>query len=157
MLFRKVVPQTAVKRPQGGGRWRADDRETPAAIIFVATSGRTWWQLPPVFGAAWPTVYQRFARWSRAQGPGPGSTGSSSTNSEPEESPADQRPCGPRRCVLHIVSHVTPPLNKRGNVSRDALGRRRVHIRLQVAVEEIGEDSPGGPVIRRPPSQTATS
>lgn len=58
----------------------------------------------------------------------------------------------PRRCVLHIISHVTPPLNKRGNVSRDALGRRRAHRCVQVAVEEILEDSTGGPVIRRPPS-----
>lgn len=34
-------------------------------IIFVATSGCTWRQLPPVFGPAWPTVYRRFAQWSR--------------------------------------------------------------------------------------------
>lgn len=24
-----------------------------------------WRQLPPVFGPAWPTVYRRFAQWSR--------------------------------------------------------------------------------------------
>ncbi|MER6979881.1 IS5 family transposase [Streptomyces carpinensis] len=64
-LFRRVVPPTEVKRPQGGGRRRAGDRETLAAIIFVATSGCTWRQLPPVFGPAWPTVYRRFAQWSR--------------------------------------------------------------------------------------------
>lgn len=67
VLFRRVVPPTAVKRPQGGGRRRADDREALAAIIFVATSGCTWRQLPPVFGPAWPTVYRRFAQWSRAR------------------------------------------------------------------------------------------
>ena len=37
------------------------------AIIFVAAPGCTWRQLPPVFGPACPTVYQRFARWSQAR------------------------------------------------------------------------------------------
>jgi transposase len=64
-LFRRVVPPTEVKRPQGGGRRRAGAREALAAIIFVATSGCTWRQLPRVFGPAWPTVYRRFAQWSR--------------------------------------------------------------------------------------------
>ncbi|RDD85108.1 transposase [Streptomyces parvulus] len=36
-----------------------------AAIIFVASAGCTWRQLPPVFGPAWPTAYRRFAQWSR--------------------------------------------------------------------------------------------
>jgi transposase len=67
VLFRRVVPPTEVKRPQGGGRRRAGDREALAAIIFVATSGCTWRQLPPVFGPAWSTVYRRFAQWSRAR------------------------------------------------------------------------------------------
>lgn len=40
--------------------------QAPAAIIFVATSGCTWRQLPPVFGPAWPTVYRCSAQWSRA-------------------------------------------------------------------------------------------
>ncbi|MET9155081.1 IS5 family transposase [Streptomyces griseoflavus] len=65
VLFRRVVPPAEVKRPQGGGRRRAGDREALAAIIFVATSGCTWRQLPPVFGPAWPTVFRRFAQWSR--------------------------------------------------------------------------------------------
>ncbi|WP_435852309.1 IS5 family transposase [Streptomyces massasporeus] len=64
-LFRRVVPPTEVIRPQGGDKRRAGDRECLAAIIFVATSGCTWRQLPPVFGPAWPTVYRRFAQWSR--------------------------------------------------------------------------------------------
>ncbi|MBJ6612411.1 IS5 family transposase [Streptomyces sp. I4(2020)] len=67
VLFRRVVPPTEVIRPQGGGRRRAGDREALAAIVFVATSGRTWRQLPPVFGPSWQTVYRRFARWSRAR------------------------------------------------------------------------------------------
>ncbi|MHB9849054.1 IS5 family transposase [Streptomyces krungchingensis] len=64
-LFRRVVPDTVVVRPQGGGRRRAGDRECLTAIVFVATSGCSWRQLPPVFGPAWPTVYRRFARWSQ--------------------------------------------------------------------------------------------
>jgi len=54
VLFRRVVPPTQVIRPQGGGRRRTGDRECLAAIVFVATSGCTWRQLPPVFGPAWP-------------------------------------------------------------------------------------------------------
>ncbi|WTI33633.1 IS5 family transposase [Streptomyces sp. NBC_00589] len=65
VLFRMVVPPTKVIRPQGGGWQRAGDREVLAAIIFVATSGCTWRQLPPVFGPCWQTVYRRFAQWSR--------------------------------------------------------------------------------------------
>lgn len=64
-LFRRVVPEAVVRRPQGGGRRRAGDRETLAAIVFVATSGCTWRQLPPGFGPRWQTVYRRFAQWSR--------------------------------------------------------------------------------------------
>lgn len=65
VLFRQVVPPTEVERSQGGGRRRTEDREALAAVVFVATSGCTWRQLPPVFGPAWPTVYRRFAQWSR--------------------------------------------------------------------------------------------
>ncbi len=64
--FEQVVPPAPVRR-QGGGRRRYGDREVLAAIIFVATSGCTWRQLPPVFGASWPTVYRRFAEWSQAR------------------------------------------------------------------------------------------
>lgn len=64
-VFRRVVPPTVVHRPQGGGRRRAGDREVLAAIVFVATSGCTWRQLPPIFGACWQTVYRRLAQWSR--------------------------------------------------------------------------------------------
>ncbi len=65
VLFRRVVTAKEVKRPQGGGRRRAGDREALAAIVFVATSGCTWRQLPPVFGPYWQRVYRRFAQWSR--------------------------------------------------------------------------------------------
>lgn len=66
-LFRQVVPPTDLIRPQGGGRRRAGDREVLAAIVFVATTGCSWRQSPPVFGPAWPTVYRRFAQWSKAR------------------------------------------------------------------------------------------
>ncbi|MFE1029683.1 transposase [Streptomyces sp. NPDC058818] len=46
-LFQRVVPE-APSRPQGGGRRRHGDREVLAAIVFVATSGCTWQQLPPI-------------------------------------------------------------------------------------------------------------
>ncbi|MFC8015363.1 transposase [Streptomyces cinereoruber] len=39
-----------VIRPQGGGCRRAGDGECLAAIVFVATSGGTWRQVPPLFG-----------------------------------------------------------------------------------------------------------
>ncbi|MEW2094327.1 IS5 family transposase [Streptomyces sp. NPDC006682] len=67
MLFPRVVPPTVVIRPQGGGRRRGGDREALAAIVFVAASGCSWRQLPPVFGPAWLTVYRRFAQWSRGR------------------------------------------------------------------------------------------
>ncbi|WP_416071738.1 transposase [Streptomyces sp. ID03-2B] len=65
-LFQRVVPE-APSRPQGGGRRRHGDREVPAAIVFVATSGCTRQQLPsasfrPVRGDRPPAV----AEWSKA-------------------------------------------------------------------------------------------
>ncbi|MGW8400932.1 transposase [Streptomyces lydicus] len=57
----------APSRPQGGGRRRYGDREVPAAIIFVATSGGTWRQLPPSFGPSGPTAHRRFPEWSHAR------------------------------------------------------------------------------------------
>ncbi|MEV3927676.1 IS5 family transposase [Actinomadura coerulea] len=64
-LFQRVVPP-APTRPQGGGRRRHGDREVLAAIIFVATTGCTWQQLPPVFGPSGPTAHRRFTEWSAA-------------------------------------------------------------------------------------------
>lgn len=65
-LFQRVVPAAPV-RPQGGGRRRYGDREVLAAILFVATTGCTWRQLPPVFGPSGPTAHRRFTEWSRAR------------------------------------------------------------------------------------------
>lgn len=65
-LFQRVVPPAPI-RPQGGGRRRYGDREVLAAIVFVAMSGCTWRQLPPVFGPSGPTAHRRFTEWSRAR------------------------------------------------------------------------------------------
>nr|WP_234533595.1 IS5 family transposase [Streptomyces shenzhenensis] len=65
-LFQRVVPAAPV-RPQGGGRRRYGDREVLAAILFVATTGCTWRQLPPVFGPSGPTAHRRFTEWRRAR------------------------------------------------------------------------------------------
>ncbi|EGX59264.1 hypothetical protein SZN_13716 [Streptomyces zinciresistens K42] len=64
--FQRVVPP-APERPQGGGRRRTyGDREVLAAIVFVATSGCTWHQLPAVFGPSGVTAFRRFTEWSHA-------------------------------------------------------------------------------------------
>lgn len=65
-LFQQVVPPPP-SRPQGGGRRRYGDREVLAAIIFVATTGCTWRQLPPVFGPSGPTAHRRFTEWTAAR------------------------------------------------------------------------------------------
>ncbi|MCR8580051.1 transposase, partial [Streptomyces sp. Isolate_219] len=57
-LFQRVVPAAPV-RPQGGGRRRYGDRQVLAAIVFVATTGCTWRQLPPGFGLSGPTAHRR--------------------------------------------------------------------------------------------------
>ncbi|SFN44374.1 Putative transposase of IS4/5 family [Streptomyces sp. cf124] len=38
-----------------------------AAIIFVATSGCSWNQLPPGFGLSGVTAFRRFTEWSEAR------------------------------------------------------------------------------------------
>ncbi|MGV9556657.1 IS5 family transposase [Streptomyces sp. NPDC003522] len=65
-LFQRVVPPAPV-RPQGGGHRRRGDREVLAAIIFVATSGCTWNQLPPGFGLSGVTAFRRFTEWTEAR------------------------------------------------------------------------------------------
>jgi transposase len=66
-LFQRVVPEAPV-RPQGGGRRRHGDREVLAAIVFVATSGCTWQQLPAAsFGPSGATAHRRFSEWSKAR------------------------------------------------------------------------------------------
>ncbi|MEU8952520.1 transposase, partial [Streptomyces sp. NPDC048489] len=63
-IFQDVALEPPVRK-RGGGRRRCDDRAMLAAIIFVATSGCTWRQLPPVIGASWHTVHRRFSELLR--------------------------------------------------------------------------------------------
>jgi transposase len=66
-LFQRVVPGVP-SRPQGGGRRRHGDREVLAAIVFVATSGCTWQQLPKSsFGPSGATAHRRFTEWTKAR------------------------------------------------------------------------------------------
>ncbi|WP_460111010.1 IS5 family transposase [Streptomyces sp. YKOK-J1] len=66
-LFQRVVPE-APSRPQGGGRRRHGDREVLAEIVFVATSGCTWQQLPAAsFGPSGATAHRRFTEWTKAR------------------------------------------------------------------------------------------
>lgn len=64
-LFQRVPPASV--RPQGGGHRQRGDREVLAAIIFVATSGCTWNELPPGFGPSGVTAFRRFTEWTEVR------------------------------------------------------------------------------------------
>lgn len=67
MLFQRVVPE-ALSRPQSGGRRWHGDREVLAAIVFAATSGCTWQQLPTAsFGPSGATARRCFTEWTKAR------------------------------------------------------------------------------------------
>jgi transposase len=54
-----------VKRPQGGGKRRADDRAVLAAIVYLVQAGCSWRKLPTaLFGVSRATVHRRFTEWT---------------------------------------------------------------------------------------------
>lgn len=63
-LAQPLIPVPA-KRPQGGGKRRADDRAVLAAIAYMVQAGCSWRKLPAaLFGVSRPTVHRRFAQWT---------------------------------------------------------------------------------------------
>jgi len=56
-----------MKRPQGGGKRRVDDRAVLAAIVYLVQAGCSWWKLPaPMFGISRATAHRRFTEWTAA-------------------------------------------------------------------------------------------
>jgi transposase len=61
-----LIPVPA-KRPQGGGKRRADDRAILAAIVYLVQAGCSWWKLPAqMFGVSRATAHRRFTEWTRS-------------------------------------------------------------------------------------------
>lgn len=66
-LFQRVVPE-APSRPQSGAGVAMATGRVLAAIVFVATSGCTWQQLPAAsFGPSGATAHRRFTEWTKAR------------------------------------------------------------------------------------------
>ncbi|SFQ40084.1 Putative transposase of IS4/5 family [Actinomadura madurae] len=77
-MVERLVPEELWELFQRGGATCSDSaagwwtasvwhREVLAAIIFVATTGCTWQQLPAVFGPSGPTAHRRFTEWTAAR------------------------------------------------------------------------------------------
>ena len=64
-LFQQVVPMILGQEPDVTSR-RHGNRECLAAIVFTATSGCGWTQLPLGFGLSGQTAYRRFVEWTEA-------------------------------------------------------------------------------------------
>ncbi len=63
----RELSHRAVPEAPFAWRRRHGDRAVPAAIVFVATSGRTWQQLPAAsLGPSGATARRRFTEWPRA-------------------------------------------------------------------------------------------
>jgi transposase len=61
-----LIP-TPARRPQGGGKRRADDRAVLAAVVYLVQAGCSWWKLPAqMFGISRATAHRRFAEWTAA-------------------------------------------------------------------------------------------
>lgn len=61
-----LIPVPA-RRPQGGGKRRADDRAVLAAIVYLVQAGCSWHKLPTtLFGISRATAHRRFTEWTEA-------------------------------------------------------------------------------------------
>ena len=64
-VARPLIPVPG-RRPQGGGKRRADDRAVLAAIVYLVQAGCSWRKLPAaMFGVSRATVHRRFTEWTR--------------------------------------------------------------------------------------------
>ena len=67
-VVRPLLP-VPVKRPQGGGKRRADDRACLAAIVYMVQAGCSWRKLPAAFfGVSRATVHRRFTNVWKKEG-----------------------------------------------------------------------------------------
>jgi transposase len=61
-----LIPVPA-RRPQGGGKRRADDRAVLAEIVYLVQAGCSWPKLPAaLFGISRATAHRRFTEWTNA-------------------------------------------------------------------------------------------
>lgn len=66
LVAQPLIPVPA-RRPQGGGKRRADDRAALAAIVYLIQAGCSWPKLPAeLFGISRSTAHRRFSEWTRS-------------------------------------------------------------------------------------------
>jgi transposase len=65
VIVEPLVPPFA-RRPQGGGRARAEPRAVLTAIVYVLTSGCSWRLLPGSFAVDYRTAHRRFGQCTDA-------------------------------------------------------------------------------------------
>ncbi|GAA4368028.1 hypothetical protein GCM10023088_16520 [Actinomadura verrucosospora] len=99
-----------------------------AAIIFVATTGRRWQQLPSVFGPSGPTAHRRFTEWTTARV-------WAKLHGDKGHDHADLRRWLRRR-------GITPRIARRGIESSDRLGRYRWVVERTVLAEWLPLTAP---------------
>lgn len=137
-----VRPQIPT-RPQGGGRRRVDDRAVLAAIIFVATSGCTWRQLPPVFDASWQTVHRRFSEWTAS----PTSGQNARRQGLRLRPPAEMAPFSEHHAAHRAQGHRILPTSRPSPLDRGADGG--LAVRVQSSAPPLRTQGRALPRLRR--------